>query len=192
MSGYICDPGALARLGWCVFPCLPGDKRPAVDRWEQRACGDPATVARFWPSPLHNIGIACGPSGLVVIDLDTHGELPEGWQMPGILDGRDVLAQLCEWARQPWPGTYMVATPSGGWHLYFAAPDQHKNRNSAGKLGPLTASPTSCLTTVRRYRCPPGCAACSSNGRDQLQSRAALLTSIHRVEVNPAMPGCGA
>ena len=102
---------AAARRGWAVFPCRPGDKRPAVDRWEQRACNDPDLVARYWPSSRHNFGIATGPSGLVVLDLDNHGELPEEWQLPGVHDGRDVLAQLCEWAGQPWPSTYMVATP---------------------------------------------------------------------------------
>ena len=126
----------LARRGWHVFPCLPGDKRPAVDRWEQRACADPDQVAQFWPSPAHNTGVACGPSRLVVLDLDTHGQLPAEWQLPGMHDGRDVLAQLCEWARQPWPSTYMVATPSGGWHLYFRAPDGSGIRNSASLIGP--------------------------------------------------------
>jgi hypothetical protein len=128
---------AAARRGWAVFPCRPGGKQPAVpDSWEMRACADPDRVARYWPSDRHNVGIACGPSGLVVLDLDTHGELPGDWRLPGIVDGRDVLAQLCEWARQPWPVTHWVATPSGGWHLYFAAPEGWEIRNSAGLLGP--------------------------------------------------------
>ena len=126
-----------ARRGWAVFPCRRGDKRPAVDRWEQRACNHPGRVARFWPSPEHNIGIATGPSGLVVIDLDTHGELPEDWRLPGIRDGRDVLSQVCEWAGQPWPATHMVATPSGGRHLYFTATEDSTIRNSASLIGPL-------------------------------------------------------
>jgi hypothetical protein len=132
---------ALAQHGsrrFHVFPCLPGDKRPAVDRWEHRACSDPDRVVRFWPSPRHNIGIACGPSRLVVVDLDTHGEVPEEWRrLGGIRDGWDVLAQLCEWAGQPWPCTYSVTTPSGGAHLYFRAPEGSGIRNSAGMLGPL-------------------------------------------------------
>ena len=127
-----------ARRGWHVFPCLPGDKRPAVDRWEQRACADPDRVARFWPGPRHNIGVACGPSGLVVIDLDTHGTLPDEWQAePGIKDGRDVLAALAEWAGQPWPSTHSVTTPSGGLHLYFAAIEGREIRNSASLIGPM-------------------------------------------------------
>ncbi len=127
---------AVAR-GWSVFPVRPGDKRPAVQGWENRACSDPGLVARYWPSEQHNVGIACGPSGLVVIDLDTHGELPADWQLPGITDGRDVLAQLAEWAGQPWPATYSVTTPSGGLHLYYTAPAGITIRNSAGKIGPL-------------------------------------------------------
>ncbi len=128
---------AAARHGWAVFPCRPGDKRPAVPEWEQRACSDPERVARYWPSEQHNIGIACGPSQLVVVDLDTHGHLPEDWRnLPGIRDGRDVLAQLAEWAGRPWPSTYMVATANGGWHLYFTAPEGSGIGNSASLLGP--------------------------------------------------------
>ena len=126
----------LARRGFCVFPCRPGEKRPAVPDWEHRACADPDRVRRFWPGSQHNIGIACGPSNLVVIDLDCHGTLPEEWQMPGVLDGRDVMAQLCDWAGKPWPSTYWAVTPSGGWHLYFTGPEGSEIRNSAGLIGP--------------------------------------------------------
>ena len=128
---------AAARRGWAVFPCRPADKRPTVQAWEKRACADPELVAQYWPSDRHNVGVACGPSGLVVVDLDAHGELPEEWrQLPGVNDGRDVLFQICEWAGMPWPTTYTVATPSGGWHLYFTAPDAAEIRNSASLIGP--------------------------------------------------------
>jgi hypothetical protein len=126
-----------ARRGWAVFPCRPGDKRPAVADWERRACSDPDRVGRYWPSDHHNVGIACGPSRLVVIDLDTHSPLPEDWRLPGVRDGRDVLALLAEWAGQLWPVTYTVKTPTGGMHLYYTAPDGPGIRNSAGKIGPL-------------------------------------------------------
>lgn len=132
---------AAARRGWAVFPCRPGDKRPAVDRWEQRACADPGRVARYWPGERYNIGGACGPSHRVVVDLDTAahgGHLPEDWQgQPGVRDGRDVLAALAERACQPWPRTYAVATPSGGLHLVFKAIAGREIRNSAGKIGPM-------------------------------------------------------
>jgi hypothetical protein len=108
-----------------------------VRDWERRACSDPERVARYWPGDHHNIGIACGPSRLVVLDLDAHGELPEDWrQLSGVNDGKDVLAQICEWAGMDWPATYTVATPSSGWHLYFAAPAGSAIRNSASMIGP--------------------------------------------------------
>lgn len=130
---------AAAGRGWAVFPCRPGDKRPAVQDWEHKACADPGRVGRYWPSDRHNIGIACGPSRLVVLDLDAHGELPDEWQLPGINDGRDVFAQVCEWAGMDWPWTYAVATPSGGWHLYYTAPDGSTLRNKASDtmIGPM-------------------------------------------------------
>jgi hypothetical protein len=131
------NAAALAERGWAVFPCRPGDKRPAVADWENRASASPDLVARYWPSPRHNVGIACGPSLLVVIDLDAHGDLPADWQLPGVNDGKDVFAAICEWAGMDWPfGTYTVATPSGGWHMYFRAPEDRVIRNSASRLGP--------------------------------------------------------
>jgi bifunctional DNA primase/polymerase-like protein len=130
---------AAAARGWHVFPVLPGDKAPAVGQWEQRARCNPAGIRKAFEEryPGHNIGIACGPSGLVVLDLDNHGQLPADWAGPGMVDGQDVLATLAERAGQAWPWTYTVATPSGGVHLYFSAPAGSQIRNSAGKLGPM-------------------------------------------------------
>ncbi len=133
---------AAAERGWAVFPCRPGNKRPAVDRWEQRAIADPERVAAHWPGERHNVGIACGPSQLVVVDLDTaeHGrELPAEWAVgPGITDGQGVLAVLAHQDGQQLPDTYTVRTPSGGLHLYFAAGERGGElRNSAGRIGPM-------------------------------------------------------
>lgn len=132
---------AAASRGWAVFPCRPRDKRPACDQWERRAVSNPEQVARYWPSDRHNVGVACGPSGLVVVDLDTAahgGQLPESWRAePGVVDGLDVLGALADRAGQPWPTTYTVATPSGGRHLYYQAIRGREIRNSAGKIGPM-------------------------------------------------------
>ncbi|MEJ8643609.1 bifunctional DNA primase/polymerase [Streptomyces sp. MS1.HAVA.3] len=38
----------LAAGGMHVFPLRPNDKRPAVDRWEQRATLDPDRIRRCW------------------------------------------------------------------------------------------------------------------------------------------------
>ena len=66
----------------------------------------------------YNIGIATGASRLVVIiDLDKPkpGQVPPPeWALPGITDGADVLAALCE--RQGWPANCIViwVTPEQG------------------------------------------------------------------------------
>lgn len=129
----------LAPYGFKMFPLIPGTKRPMVDRWEQRATNAPKWLDQ-WPARA-GIGVACGPSGLVVVDLDTHGTIPAGsqWDQSGIRDGLDVFAAL--WERHS-PGTSMfdtltVTTPSGGLHLYFRAPRTVPVRNSAGKIGPM-------------------------------------------------------
>ena len=162
-----------ARHGWAVFPCRPGDKRPAVPDWEHRACSDPERVGRYWPSGRYNIGIACRPSQLVVVDLDTHSPLPDDWRLPGVHDGRDVLALVAEWAGQPWPVTYTVTTPTGGLHLYFAAPEGREIRNSAGKIGPLVdvrggggyVLAAGSVLDERAYPGKPGCRELVTGGR---------------------------
>jgi hypothetical protein len=128
-----------AACGWSVFPLRPGDKRPAVRDWETRATTEPDRIERAWAAGPFNIGIATGPSGLVVLDLDQPkpGTVPPpASREPGIRDGGDVLAVLAEANDQPLPiDTYAVRTGSGGTHLYYAAPPGLTLRNSAGRLG---------------------------------------------------------
>src|SRR6266702_2051168 len=128
-----------ARRGWRVFPLRPGDKRPAIKDWETRATTDRERITRAWRAGPFNIGIATGPSGLVVLDLDQPkpGAIPPAaWRHPGIRDGGDVLAVLADANDQPLPAeTYTVRTCSDGTHLYFTAPPGVSLRNSAGRLG---------------------------------------------------------
>jgi hypothetical protein len=122
-----------AARGWPVFPLRPYSKLPAVRDWERRASADPTQVRAWWSaSPVGNIGLACGPAGLAVIDLDAGGHgAEERERMP---HGRDALIRLAAAAGEPIPATYTVATPSGE-HLYFAAPESSRLRNTAGALG---------------------------------------------------------
>jgi hypothetical protein len=127
---------AAAERGWFVFPLVPGTKRPAVHAWEQRSTTDPERITRCWQAGPFNIGLACGPSGLVVLDLDAAkpGEQPPSpWAEADARNGMDVLAVLCEDAGHPIPGdTYTVTTPNGGRHLYFTVPAGSYLRNTAG------------------------------------------------------------
>ncbi|OEJ36219.1 bifunctional DNA primase/polymerase [Streptomyces agglomeratus] len=129
-----------AARGWHVFPLIPGDKRPAIRDWQERATTDRERIAGCWSHAPYNIGIATGPSSLVVIDLDTPkdaDDTPDAqWALPGITNGMDVLALVCERHGEPFPNqTHTVRTRAGGTHLYFTAPDGTEVRNTIGKHG---------------------------------------------------------
>ncbi|MGW1223849.1 bifunctional DNA primase/polymerase [Streptomyces sp. NPDC002530] len=136
-----------AERGWCVFPLRPGDKRPALHseqacpglgecasghrKWEDRATTDPDRIRRAWAVRPFNVGVATGPSGLVVVDLDT----VKAKDPNGTPDGVTSLQALCERAGQAVPATYRVRTASRGQHLYFTAPAGARLTNTAGRLG---------------------------------------------------------
>lgn len=127
-----------AGRGWSVFPLVPGEKKPAVARWEQRATTDRRQIHRWWaPNGAgFNIGIACSPSRLVVVDLDNRDTEEPPEDLSQVRGGEDVFAMLAANAGAAMPAdTYAVATPSGR-HLYYRATGgDHTVRNSAGSLG---------------------------------------------------------
>ncbi|MFD7534273.1 bifunctional DNA primase/polymerase [Streptomyces sp. NPDC059819] len=138
-----------AAHGWHVFPLLPGTKRPALhgqntcprtgacaaghQKWEQRATTDPARIHAAWTHAPFNIGVATGPSGLLVIDLDR----PKHKGNVDAPDGATTFAALCERAGHAVPDTYRVRTASGGSHLYFTTPNGIRLTNTAGTIGEL-------------------------------------------------------
>lgn len=129
-----------ADQGLFVFPLAPSRKVPAVDKdWENAATTDHLTIARTWQQAPYNIGVATGPSGLLVVDLDlpkTHGDLPPAeWGSRGAANGADVLAMVAADHDTTMPVTYTVTTPSGGQHLYFQQPAGQALGNSAGRIG---------------------------------------------------------
>lgn len=151
---------AAAGQGWPVFPLRSGEKTPALHSaaccpgtgvcgqshqgWEQRATTDPDQISRWWRHRAHNVGVACGPAGLVVLDLDVRkGPVPPGREPGAPRHGEHTLSRLAARAGHPVPvDTLTVATPSGGAHLYFQAPPGEPIRNSVGErgargLGPL-------------------------------------------------------
>lgn len=149
---------AAAERGWHVFPLRPHVKRPALhgrstcpgtglcerehQGWEQRATTDAARIRAAWAHKCYNIGLATGPSGLCVLDLDTlkpgetTADVPSPWRKRGATCGEDVLISLAEQAGQPLLGdTLTVVTPSGGLHLYYRAPEGVELRNTGGEHG---------------------------------------------------------
>jgi hypothetical protein len=127
---------AAARSGLHVFPVRPYGKTPAVRDWEHAATTDPAAITAWWRARPYNIGIATGPSQLLVVDLDTARGAAPPPRWAGAHGGGHVLRLLTGQAGQPYPDdTLVVTTPSGGQHLYFRMPTGTGLRNTAGRLG---------------------------------------------------------
>jgi Bifunctional DNA primase/polymerase, N-terminal len=169
----------LARLGWQILPLSAASKRPLANcpscrdtpagpphqiedcpclpagRWchgVRAATTDRDRLATWWQAePTAVPGVAAGPSGLVLLDIDAHhdqlpadlatGLLPgidltaepidrHRWADPaGLRDGRNTLRLLAaiRGGPAPWPPgpehrPLTVATPSGGRHLWYLAP----------------------------------------------------------------------
>jgi hypothetical protein len=137
-----------AERGWPVIPLWPGRKIPNLHSerachhtgdcanghrtWEQRATTDPDRIRACWTAGPFNVGIATGPAGLVVVDLDR----PKPTDEKGTPDGVTTFQALCERAGQPVPTTRTIRTASGGRHLYFTAPPGVRLTNTAGTLAP--------------------------------------------------------
>ena len=115
-----------ARRGMWVFPIEPRGKKPLgrlVPHGLTQATTDEDQIWQWWGRvPDANIGISCGPSHLVVIDVDErHG---------GDESIRDLTTKYPELAE-----TCQAATGGGGWHLLYQAPAV-PIRNSTGSLAP--------------------------------------------------------
>lgn len=104
-----------AARGWFVFPCKPGDKYPITKHGWHDASRDAEQIRQWWAkTPNANVGIACGMSGLCVLDIDT-----------GLEDDNAAMLWL---GAHNMPTTYMVRSgrrPGFGLQVYFtgAIPD---------------------------------------------------------------------
>jgi hypothetical protein len=167
----------LAVIGRHVFPLSPDTKRPfgncpacretpgrtphriaecpclSAGAWchgVRAATTDPDRIRAWWTAaPRAAVGIAAGPSGLVLLDIDTHADTPpehpattllpgidlrtepaaDGWQERPYRDGRDTLRLLTRlrggphpWPTDPAHQPVIADTPSGGRHLWYRAP----------------------------------------------------------------------
>jgi len=118
---------AYARHGWPVFPCQAGRKEPATRHGYQDATTDPDRILWWWRrQPDANLAIATGAPGPDVLDIDQHGQAGSGFAAlnrlirAGLVDGPGAGA--------------IVATPSGGAHLYYAGTDQRSGKLPACHL----------------------------------------------------------
>lgn len=100
-----------ARLGWAVFPLVPGTKSPfAGSHGSSEATTDEATIRAWWTAhPDANIGTRPSAAGLYVYDVDPR-------------NGGDADHARLEAEHGPLVTPLIVNSPGGGWHAYLAAP----------------------------------------------------------------------
>lgn len=115
-----------ARRGWYIFPIEPRGKKPMTEHGLKDASTNLDTVRRWWKQhPRANIGLNCGKSQVVAIDLDKRGAY----------DGLAEWAALVErYALET--DTAVSLTGGGGRHLLFTVNGGPEIKNSAGKLAP--------------------------------------------------------
>lgn len=108
-----------AARGWHVLPLKPRGKTPLTQHGLKDATKDPATIRAWWKQwPAANVGIACEPSGLAVIDIDAKS---------GGLETLDQLTTLDPFCVD----TLISRTGGGGAHLVF----EGSIPNTTGKIG---------------------------------------------------------
>lgn len=162
-----------AAQGWPVRPLAPRRETPAANcgrcqgrvysyrdcpclgagRWchgLHAATTTPVGIRAWWgEQPGFGAGVACGPAGLIVIDVDAHQAplpvrdrllpgiaIPETVSLQGLRHGFHSLALLAalRGAKDPAldASTLRVATPSGGLHIWCTAQPGQIWRCSAG------------------------------------------------------------
>jgi hypothetical protein len=102
---------AYAKQGFRVFPLRPRSKIPATQNGFKDATTNEEQIRQWWSANTEfNIGIATG-NGLLVLDVDAKN---------------GGLASLEE--HIPYTDTLTVATGGGGYHFYFKADQEFRNR----------------------------------------------------------------
>ncbi|MEU9445889.1 bifunctional DNA primase/polymerase [Streptomyces sp. NPDC048304] len=162
-----------AGRGWPVHPLAPGRKTPAgncavcrepghtyrecscpaAGRWchgFRAATLDFARIQQWWGThPEFGVGVACGPAGLVVVDIDAHArqlpgrdrllpgiDIADTIDLTGLANGFHTIGVLAALRGETSPAddgtTLRVRTPSGGLHVWYRALGGHRWQCSSG------------------------------------------------------------
>lgn len=98
----------MARRGFRVFPCVPYGKRPVADGWQDTATTDESTI-RSWFANRPDINYGVLTNDYVVADVDVSKI------------GQQAIDNFAELGGT-WD-TFVVQSPTGGYHVYYAGPD---------------------------------------------------------------------
>ena len=173
---------SLSRAGFYVFPAREADARwqakngDGSTREEVRhvkspysnkdlgltrgcldATRDPAVIKKWWAKwPFALVAIACGPSGIVVLDPDRHGPLDGVTAWEELKSRHDYDVSFCS----------VTLTANDGLHIIFKTPKGTEITNSPGALdgtgidvrgnGGYVIAQGSVLPDGRMWRSDPG------------------------------------
>lgn len=106
-------------FGWHIFPLRPCSKEPFSGIGVYQATTDTDQIRQWWTRwPDANIGLHCGPAGVLALDLDTYKAQYAGTEL------------LTQEERQ----TTTSLTGNGGEHLLYQMPTGERFGNGGGKL----------------------------------------------------------
>ncbi len=114
MSQFLNAALDLAAKGFHVFPLVPGEKAPVIEKFPELATLNTTQIRKWWTRwPNANVGISTSAFGfdgeaLLALDIDNK-------------DGRNGDACLLRFECEgfEFPPTYAQRTPSGGRHLLY-------------------------------------------------------------------------
>src|SRR5262249_39433194 len=108
-----CPPMHSSRDAAGTGLCASSGKHPMTSNGHLDATTDLARIDAWWHAdPTANVGMACGASRLVVLDVDPRNH------------GDDELAALLAEKGETLPDTWSVGTSRGGVHHYFRWPPE--------------------------------------------------------------------
>ena len=139
-----------AALGFHVFALQAQGKKPRKDTHGlSDATTDAETILQWWEDfPEANVGINCGASGLVVLDID----VKDGKDARPAIEGKDLSGAVC------------VRTPTGGFHYYWRAGGEAfqsgadlygVNGLDVRAVGGYVVAPPSCVILAEGERAKP-------------------------------------
>jgi putative DNA primase/helicase len=173
-----------AALGWHILPLKSKSKQPATEHGAADATDGGEQIRRWWKRwPTANIGVNCGASGLLALDLDAY---KDGFA------GADLLTRG---ERE----TVTAITGSGGEHLLYRMPEgerlgNHKKGLPAGIdvrgwNGYLVLPPSIHPDTGRAYQWEDGYSPFDVEPRDLPVWLAELLRAAQGGSVEPVAFG---
>ena len=109
---------------WHIFPITPMEKAPPLVKWRDESSKYSEQVRQWWiRNPKANIGLDCGKSGIVIIDIDDNDERDGSYNWVELTGKLEIDI-----------ATPTVITGTGGQHLYFKAPEDRKIKTGSDVL----------------------------------------------------------